>query len=316
MVDSAAELERDRALLQARLMELMPGPGRKGTGIAGLSLFRGERAMRLESGFCPPSAGVTVQGVQEVLRGTERLACGGGSYFLNCVGMPCSFFVREASAESPFLSVALELDEKTLTGLMDETGAEGGAVFPPAESGLRSADMSREMLGAFLRLLEAGRDEERARVLGPMIVREIHYYLLKGPLGRGLRNFYTPGSPCRQIAQATGYMRAHFRERLRMETLARLANMAESTFSRNFRKVTSLSPLQFHKHLKLHEARRLMMTECCSAANACSVVGYESRQQFSREYKRLFGSPPMRDVLQESSAQKRTGPEGPVAPEP
>ena len=90
-----------------------------------------------------------------------------------------------------------------------------------------------------------------------------------------------------------------------MEELASLANMAPSTFSRNFRKVTSLSPLQFHKHLKLHEARRLMMTECCSAVSACAAVGYESRQQFSREYKRLFGRPPMRDVMEETTPKKR-----------
>lgn len=305
MGDFTAALEHDYALLRKRLLMLMPRPGRKGTGIAGLTLFRGERAARLESGFCPPSLGVTVQGVQEVRMGTETLTCALGGYFLTCVGMPCSFFVRESGPQQPFLSVALELDEKVLTDLMKETVTECRAVPPAAESGLHSAAMASDLLGAFLRLIEAGCDRERARVLGPMIIREIHYYLLTGPLGRSLRNFYTPGSLCNQIAQATGYMRAHCRERLRMDALARLANMAESTFSRNFRKVTSLSPLQFHKHLKLYEARRLMLSECCSAANACSVVGYESSQQFSREYKRLFGSPPMRDVLQESSMQKR-----------
>lgn len=304
METTAAELERDYVLLQKRLTELLPRPGRRSPGM-GLTLFRGESAARLESGFCPPSLGVTVQGVQEALMGTETHVCGRGRYLLNCVGMPGSFLVREEGGRHPFLSVALELDGALVFRLMEELPGAGGALSPPAESALQTADMTPDMLGAFRRLVEAMCDGQRARVLAPMIVREIHYYLLTGPSGRCLRSFYTPGSPGGQIAQTTGYMRAHCRERLRMEELASLVNMAPSTFSRNFRKVTSLSPLQFHKHLKLHEARRLMMTECCSAVSACAAVGYESRQQFSREYKRLFGRPPMRDVMQETTPKKR-----------
>ena len=296
------DLEYGYALLKKLLMELMPRPGRYVPGLAGVTLFRGEEAARLESAFCPPSVGVAVQGFEEAVMGAESHACGKGLYLLNCVGMPCSFLVREAATERPFLSMALELRTPLLFQLMAELPCGGGSLPPPSESALRTAEMTPELLWAFLRLVSAAKDADRARVLAPMIVREIHFYLLIGPLGGCLRNFYTSGTPAAQIAQAIGYMRAHCRERLRMDALARLSNMAESTFSRNFRKVTSLSPLQFHKRLKLYEARRLMSLEKCSAAAACFAVGYESRQQFTREYKRLFGRPPLRDILEGSVA--------------
>ena len=298
MEGAFSELEYGYALLKKRLMELMPRPGRYASGLAGVTLFRGEEAARLESAFCPPSVGVVVQGFEEAVMGAETHACGRGLYLLNCAGMPCSFLVREAGEKVPFLSMALELRAPLLFQLMAELPGKGGLLPPSSESALRTARMTPELLCAFLRLVDAAGDADKAKVLAPMIVREIHFYLLIGPLGSCLRNFYTPGTPAAQIAQATVYMRAHCGERLRMESLARLANMAESTFSRNFRKVTSLSPLQFHKRLKLHEARRLMILEKCSAATACTAVGYESRQQFTREYKRLFGRPPMRDIME------------------
>ena len=302
MEGSFSELEYGYALLRNRLMELMPRAGRYVSSIGGVTLFRGEESVRLESVVCPPSVGVAVQGVQEAAMGEERHACGRGAYLLNCVGMPCSFLVKEASANRPFLSMALELRTPLLFQLMTEVPCGGTLPAPPSESALRTADMTRDLLFAFLRLADAVKDKDRARVLAPMIVKEIHFHLLMGPLGGCLRNFYTPGTPAAQIAQTVGYMRAHCRERLRMDALARMANMAESTFGRNFRRVTSLSPLQFHKRLKLYEARRLMTLEKCSAANACFAVGYESRQQFSREYKRLFGRPPLRDIMEGGGA--------------
>lgn len=302
MEGAFSEMEYGYALLKKRLEGLMPRQGRYAPRVEGVTLFRGEESVRLESAFCPPSVGVTVQGFQEAVMGVENHACGTGDCLLNCVGMPCSFLVREACREKPFFSMALELRAPLLFQLMAEVPCDTGAASPPSESALRTAKMTPELLYAFVRLAEAAKDEIRAKVLAPMIVREIHFYLLTGPFGACLRNFYTPGTPAAQIAQAIGYMRARCRERLRMEVLARMANMAESTFSRNFRRVTSLSPLQFHKRLKLYEARRLMTLERCSAADACFAVGYESRPQFTREYKRLFGRPPLRDIMEGGGA--------------
>ena len=275
MEGAFSELEYGYALLKKRLEGLMPRQGRYAPRVEGVTLFRGEESVRLESAFCPPSVGVTVQGFQEAVMGVENHACGTGDCLLNCVGMPCSFLVREACREKPFFSMALELRAPLLFQLMAEVPCDTGAASPPSESALRTARMTPELLCAFLRLVDAAGD---------------------------VRNFYTPGTPAAQIAQAIGYMRARCRERLRMEVLARMANMAESTFSRNFRRVTSLSPLQFHKSLKLYEARRLMTLERCSAADACFAVGYESRPQFTREYKRLFGEPPHRNITRLKNA--------------
>ena len=129
-----------------------------------------------------------------------------------------------------------------------------------------------------------------------MIIREIHYRMLIGPQGNFLRRFHTFGSQNTQIAQAVSWLRSNYREPLRVEELAHRVNMATSTFHRHFKDVTSLSPLQFHKRLRLFEAQRLMLQEARDAASAGFAVGYESPTQFNREYKRLFGDPPHRNI--------------------
>lgn len=157
------------------------------------------------------------------------------------------------------------------------------------------AEARPELLNAFLRLIDLLDRPEDRPFLEPLISREIHYYLASGPGGPLLRTFLEPQTLCGLIARAITYMRTHCRDKCRIEELARMVNMAESTFNRNFKKVTSLSPLQYHKHLKLFEARRLMRRGY-NAAAACAAVGYESQQQFTREYKRLFGYPPVKDT--------------------
>ena len=153
------------------------------------------------------------------------------------------------------------------------------------------------MLNAFLRLVYLlDKDEEEQSAILPLIVREIHYYLATGPAGRALRTFLMTRTQSWQIVRAVAHMRRHTCERMPVESVARLIGMAESTFNRNFKRVTTLSPLQYHKRLKLFEARRLMFYKGMNAAAACAAVGYESQQQFTREYKRLFGCPPMKDT--------------------
>ena len=134
-----------------------------------------------------------------------------------------------------------------------------------------------------------------------MILREIHYYLLCGSQGRCLRLFSTTGTQANQIAEAISWLRGHYAESLNMEDLARRVNMASSTFNRHFKQVTSLSPLQFQKRLRLYEAERLMLQEGKDAGTAALMVGYESGSQFNREYKRQFGAPPRRDVTKKRS---------------
>ena len=163
-----------------------------------------------------------------------------------------------------------------------------------------TADMlgqeAKKRVMALLRLLQLEDRPEEKSFMAPLIIRELHYRLLLGPLGRELRRIITSGSQSNQILRVIGFLKEHYRESAPPEKLAAMAHMAPSTFRRCFKKVTTLSPLQYQKRLQLHEAQRLMLLEGQSAAGAAYAVGYESATQFNREYKRLFGRPPMEDV--------------------
>ena len=163
------------------------------------------------------------------------------------------------------------------------------------------SEASEELLETFRRLVNLLDTPSRIAVLAPLILREIHFYLLSGSQGGCLRLFNTQGTQANTIARAVSWLRENYALPFRMEELARRVNMAPSTFNRHFRQVTSLSPLQFQKRLRLYEAERLMLQEGKDAGTAALMVGYESASQFNREYKRQFGDPPRRDVIQKRS---------------
>jgi transcriptional regulator GlxA family with amidase domain len=159
--------------------------------------------------------------------------------------------------------------------------------------GMAVTDVDPYVLDAFLRLAELINDKERQKALAPLIIREIHYRLLTGPLGNQLRLINTIGSRSNQIAQAIAWLKSNYNKPIHINELAKIANMAPSTFNRYFRHLTNLSPLQYQKRLRLYEAQRLMLMENQNVSNAAILVGYESPTQFNREYKRMFGIPPL-----------------------
>jgi transcriptional regulator GlxA family with amidase domain len=159
-------------------------------------------------------------------------------------------------------------------------------------------EVDPDVLDAFLRLVELLDRPEQIPVLAPMIIREIHYRLLIGPQGERLRMINTLGTQSNQIARSITWLKENYREPLQVDELARKVNMATSTFHRHFRQVTTLSPLQFQKRMRLFEAQRRMLVENEDASIAALAVGYESPTQFNREYKRQFGEPPHRNVNQ------------------
>ena len=194
----------------------------------------------------------------------------------------------------------MKLDRRIIAQLM----AEDPSIVAAGEGDWNPVvvdEAGKELLQAFVRLVELLDTPSRIPVLAPMILREIHYYLLCGSQGRCLRLFSTTGTQANQIAEAISWLREHYADSLNMEDLARRVNMAPSTFNRHFKQVTSLSPLQFQKRLRLYEAERLMLLEGRDAGTAALIVGYESGSQFNREYKRQFGAPPRRDVTQKRS---------------
>ena len=165
-----------------------------------------------------------------------------------------------------------------------------------ANRGMATGEVTLSLLNAFQRLVDLLGDEKDIPILAPTIQREIVYRLLVGDQGARLRQIASTGSSSQQIAKAIDWLKSNFTQPLRVEDLAAKAGMSKSTFHHHFRSLTALSPLQFQKNLRLQEARRLMLTERLDAATSAFQVGYESPSQFSREYSRIFGAPPLRDM--------------------
>lgn len=295
--EETSRLDRGNDLLKENLLHRMPAQGVFPTDVEGLRMSRRDEPNKVENCFSEPIVALIVQGFKRSLIGAEEYRYGENQCLVAGVDMPSSSCVVDVSQDRPFLAVALDLDKQLITRLAAETplpAASGTA----SHKGISVADVDPDVLDAFLRLVELLDKPQQIPALAPLIIREIHYRLLVGPQGEHLRRLNTLGSQSNQIARAISWLRENYREPLHVDKLAQAVNMATSTFHRHFKEVTSLSPLQFHKRLRLYEAQRLMLSESENAASAGLAVGYESPTQFSREYKRLFGEPPYRDVRQ------------------
>jgi AraC-like DNA-binding protein len=290
-------LEKTNSLLKEKLLRWMPEPGRYPTAVEGFAISRRHDAKELENCVYKPLVAVVVQGSKRSVIGSEEYRYGENHCLVIGVDVPSANHVIVASPEKPFLAVVLDLDKYLITQLAAE--------IPPSSrpengsyKGMAVAEVDPDVLDAFLRLVELLDKPEQIPVLAPMIIREIHYRLLIGPQGERLRMINTLGTQSNQIAKSITWLRDNYKEPLQVDELARKVNMATSTFHRHFRDVTTLSPLQYQKRLRLYEAQRLMLVENEDAAIAAMAVGYESSTQFNREYKRQFGEPPHRHVSQ------------------
>lgn len=290
-----AELLRINDRIKEILLDHMPCPGTYDSTITGLTLCRLDACHLTTTCLGKPSASIIVQGEKIAMLGDQEIHYGEGQCLVTGVDMPNAFRVLQASHEHPFLAMSLELD-RSLTG---QVVKELRDTLPPMscpDSGVSLGTSSPDLLDAFLRLARLLDTPERIPILAPLLTREIHYLLLIGPQGAGLRQLNTHGSQAHSIARATDWLRENYRKPLLVSELARQVNMGTSTFHRHFKAVTGMSPLQYHKRLRLYEAQRLMLAGEMDAGSAGLAVGYESTAQFNREYKRLFGEPPLRDL--------------------
>ncbi|HUO09551.1 MAG TPA: AraC family transcriptional regulator [Phycisphaerae bacterium] len=243
-----------------------------------------------QSSFC-----VIAQGSKQVLIGGDRFRYDPAHYLISTVGLPTISQIDVASPERPYLGLRLVLDPAVVTSVM----VESGLVDVSGDGGVRAVDVSAldaKLLDATLRLVRLIETPGEYRVLGPMVVREIMYRLLTGAQGSRMRHLATFGGHEHRMVQAVTKLRENFDKPLRIEEIARELAMSVSGFHAHFKAVTAMSPLQFQKQLRLQEARRLMISENLDAAQAGYRVGYDDASHFSREYKRQFGKPPMRDV--------------------
>jgi AraC-like DNA-binding protein len=289
------DFDKSRDLLKRHVIGRMPIPGAYETSLAGVRTYRRDETTAPQTCFYRPVIVKVVQGYKRAFIGKDEYRYGEDEIMVTGVDMPGASMICGASHDSPHISIAVDLDKNLISQLALEIPYkpfEAGTVV----KGIHVQPLDGDLLDAFLRLAELFDAPERLLVLGPMIVREIHYLLLTGPNGNKLRSFHTVGSQANQVAQAIFWLKQNLATAVQIEELAERVNMAPSTFHRHFKEVTTLSPVQFQKRLRLHEAQRLMLAQNMDASSASVAVGYESLSQFNREYKRLFGDPPRKNV--------------------
>lgn len=288
--------EDSRRALKEILLKRLPEAGRFPTPIDGFVLHRYDDADTAKPHFYNPILIVAVQGKKWARIGTEDVSFGESNCFIAGVNMPVTSCLMEATPDKPYLSMSLELDRELMAVLAPKIPA-GAAYDARSARGAAVQTLGPELLDAFLRMLELLDQPDQAKALGALINQEIHYRLLSTSFGYQLRLLNTLGTQSNKIDQAIRWLRENYRETLKVEDLAALLNMAPSTLYKHFKEITALSPLQYQKRLRLDEAQRLMLVDDCDVNQAASGVGYESANQFSREYKRLFGDSPRRSVV-------------------
>lgn len=241
-----------------------------------------------------PSICLVVQGKKRVLIGDQALDYDAGRFLAASVDVPVVGQVIEASKDAPYLCLKLEIDRVALAALALEMGPAVEAGDPSL--GIALSETTPELLDAALRLLRLAETPRDIPMLAPLAERELLYRLLAGEFGARLRHLAHADSKLSQVNRAIDWIKQNFREAFSVEALACEARMSTSALHLHFKQVTSLSPLQYQKQMRLQEARRLIFAEAMDAARAAHEVGYDSPSQFSREYRRLFGAPPVQDV--------------------
>lgn len=303
---ASTRLAQDGEELTARVERLASFQGLHTTAWPALTLFRADSVGAPTCAMYGPGLGLALQGAKQILLGQQSFLHEPASYMVNAVDVPVSSQVVRASGEAPCLCLTFRLDLQCIRELLPGVQLRRSASV--AASGLSISPLDGGLLDPLLRLvrlLDAPRDLE---VLGPLIERELLYRLLSGEQGALLAQIATSGSQGHQVSRAIDWLRQHYDEPLRIDDLAARVNMSASSLHHHFRAITAMSPLQYQKQLRLHEARRLLLADQCDVATAAHRVGYESPSQFSREYSRAFGAPPLRDV-----ARLRTTDAGAVA---
>jgi len=265
------------------------------TAIPGLILARRNEPSEPISILYEPRVCIIAQGAKRVQLGDDAYVYDAHHFLLTSVDLPTFVQVTKASPEKPYLGLVLDIDQREISQLMVDSN------LPPprpqqSSRGMATGEVTVPLLAAIQRLVDLLDEPKHIPILAPIIKREIFYRLLVSDQGARLRQMASTGSQSQQIARAIHWLKDNFTKPLRIEALAAQVNMSTSTFHHHFREVTAMSPLQYQKWLRLNEARRLMLAENKDATTTAFEVGYESPSQFSREYGRMFGAPPLRDI--------------------
>jgi AraC-like DNA-binding protein len=270
------------------------------TGIAGLFVHREVKPSPFEATVYHPVICLNLQGRKEVAIGDRSVAFGAGQSLIVSHDVPVMARVTEASAQHPYLAIILSLDIAIIRSLCDEVGET--ALDRQQASTLTANATDSRLVEAIARYFALTSDPLEAKVMQPLILREIHFRLLTASHGGMLRQLMQRDSHASRISRAIGRIRTGYRAPLAVATLAEEASMSPSSFHEHFKQVTGTTPLQYQKDLRLMEARRLIAMDGFSVSSAAYEVGYESATQFSREYARKFGGPPRNDIHRRPAA--------------
>ncbi|MBV4505922.1 AraC family transcriptional regulator [Pseudomonas sp. BW13M1] len=288
-------LEQQRQELAGLIQRHAQGPHGSVSAIEDLYLTRYEEDVRGMPALAQPALCILAQGSKTLFLGDERYTYDPLHYMVVSVTLPITGALLEASPENPCLGLRLDIDPAQISQLI----AESGPILVPGQTSGRGLFVEKsdpQLLDTLLRLVRLLDSPRDIAVLAPLVRRELMYRVLRGPQGWRLCEIALSSSQTHRVCQAIAWLNRHYQEPLRIEDLAREVNLSTSTLHHRFKAVTSMSPLQYQKQLRLQEARRLMLNDGLEAAVAGYRVGYESPSQFSREYSRLYGAPPIRDV--------------------
>ena len=289
----------------AQLVALFaPHDGNFSTAIPELSLYRRSKAS--EPMPCIYGLGVTVavQGTKRLIVGDETIEYGAGQSLLTTIDLPCVSHISEASVAKPYLGLLLTLDPKCIAQISAEMHLATAAKNESPRA-LSRQPLDAGLHAAMCRLVACLKEPPALRAqLAPLIQREIDVRLLAGNHGSKLRQIVAAGSPAQQIARAVAWIKRNFDKPMGIDALAAQAGMSASTFRLHFGAVCGMSPLQYIKQIRLQEARQILWTQKSDAGDVAHRVGYESVSQFTREYKRLFGNPPLRDLKVQNGTAK------------
>jgi AraC-like DNA-binding protein len=289
-----SRLDADCEELAARVERYAQAEGVTPTAWPALSFFRADSPSDRTCAMYEPCLGVLIQGNKHILMGDERFEQEAGHFLISSIDVPVSAQVMRASFNEPCLCLTLRLDPVRIGEWLSEVK------LPKAPSatgrGIAISLLHPEVLDPLLRLVRLLDSPSDLPSLAPLIERELIYRLLTGEQGARIAQIASAGGQGQQISRAIQWLKQHYHRPLRISELASMVNMSASSLHHHFREMTAMSPLQYQKQLRLHEARRMLLTEGCDVATAAHRVGYESPSQFSREYSRQHGAPPLRDV--------------------
>ena len=290
----AQRVTANREELTERIKRTVSEDGAKEV-LSGFFLARSSRPSQSLNTVYQPAFCFIAQGRKRALLGEEVFRYDPGHYLLFTVDLPLIFQIEKATPDEPYLGLRLDLDPSLVASVLVEADIK----IKKGDASTKAMDVhsiDANLLDAIVRLVRLADEPESSKVLAPLIVKEIIYRLLAGGQGARLGHLLQSGDTQR-ISRAIGHLREHFDEPLKIDDFARQLGMSVSGFHHHFKSVTAMSPLQFQKQIRLQEARRLMLGEDLDAASAGFRVGYEDPSYFSRDYKKLFGSPPQRDIV-------------------